>query len=99
MPEVATPTRFALLQNRPNPFTGGTTINFELPSAVRVRIEVFDPQGRQVRVLADGAYAPGRWSVEWDRRDAAGRTMSPGLYLYRMRAGSYSDQKKMVLLP
>jgi len=25
--------------------------------------------------------------------------MSPGLYLYRMRAGSYSDQKKMVLLP
>ncbi len=56
-------------------------------------------QGRQVRTLADAAYAPGRWSVDWDRRDANGRTMSPGVFLYRMTAGTFRDQGKMVLVP
>ena len=95
----AAPTRFALLQNRSNPFTGGTTIDFELPHPEHVRLEVFDPQGRQVLVLADGPYVPGRWSVEWDRRDAANRVVPPGIYLYRMIAGAFRDQRKMVLLP
>ncbi len=99
VPGASAPTRFALLQNRPNPFTGGTMIGFELPRVERVRIEVFDPQGRQVRVLADGSYAPGRWSVEWDHRDTAGRAMSPGVYLYRMTSGTFRDQRKMVLIP
>ncbi len=98
-PGAAAPTRFALLQNRPNPFTGGTTIGFELPRAEQVRIEVFDPQGRQVQTLADGSYAPGRWSVEWDHRDGAGRAMPPGIYLYRMRAGGFEARRKMALAP
>jgi len=93
------PERFALLQNRPNPFTGGTTIGFELPRGERVRLEVFDLQGRRMRSLADATYAAGRWSVEWDGRDAVGNRVAPGIYLYRMEAGAFRAQRKMAVMP
>jgi flagellar hook assembly protein FlgD len=83
----------------PNPFTGGTVIGFELPRAEGVRLEVFDLAGRRVRVLADGSYEPGRWSAEWDRRDAAGRLARPGVYLYRLKAGAFHAERKMVMMP
>jgi hypothetical protein len=96
---ATTPVAFALLQNRPNPFTGGTVIDLELPRAERVRLEVFDLAGRRVRVLAEGTYNAGRWSAEWDRRDAAGSPVRPGVYLYRLRAGEFHAERKMVLIP
>jgi flagellar hook assembly protein FlgD len=63
-----------------------------------VRLEVFDAAGRQVRTLAVGPFAAGYQSVEWDHRDAFGNLVRPGVYLYRLIAGSFRDQKKMVLL-
>ena len=95
----AAPADYALLQNRPNPFTGATVIGFDLPRVAQVKLEVFDLAGRRVRVLAERSYAPGRWTVEWDRRDGAGSPMRPGVYLYRLRAGTFQSQRKMVLLP
>ena len=72
-------------------------IGFELPQAERVRLEVFDLAGRRIRVLAEGSYAPGRWTAEWDRRDANGSTMRPGVYLYRLQAGEFRAERKMVM--
>jgi hypothetical protein len=60
---------------------------------------VFDLWGRLVRRLADARYEPGRWSAAWDRRDTEGRSVAAGVYLYRMLAGSFHGQRKMVLLP
>jgi hypothetical protein len=96
--EQALPTRFALAQNQPNPFARTTTIRFELPSAVPVKLEVFDLQGRRVRVLTDRTLEPGYHSVEWDRRDGSGSMAPAGVYLYRLTAGTFVEQKKMVLL-
>jgi hypothetical protein len=96
--EQALPTRFALAQNKPNPFATTTTIDFELPSFTQVRLEVFDLQGRLVRVLADRGYEPGYHSAEWDRRDQSGSSVGAGVYLYRLRAGAFVEQRKMVLL-
>jgi hypothetical protein len=93
------PVAFALHQNRPNPFHGSTTIHFDLPFASPVRLEVFDMQGRRVRTLADGAFAAGFQSVPWDQRNSSGRLMKPGVYLYRLQAGAFRAQRKMVLLP
>jgi flagellar hook assembly protein FlgD len=64
-----------------------------------VKLEVFDLQGRRLRTLTNAAYGAGRWSVDWDQRDSNGNRMSPGIYLYRMNAGSFGAQRKMVLLP
>jgi hypothetical protein len=96
--EQALPTRFALAQNQPNPFARTTTIRFELPIAMPVRLEVFDLQGRRVRMLADRSFPPGYHAVEWDRRGASGSIVAAGVYLYRLTAGSFIEQKKMVLL-
>ncbi len=92
------PAKFALHQNRPNPFRGATAIHFDLPAQERVRLDVFDLQGRLVRTLADGFFEAGYHKVSWDQRDRAGALAAPGVYLYRIRAGSHLDQKKMILL-
>ncbi|HET9233393.1 MAG TPA: hypothetical protein VFP10_04580 [Candidatus Eisenbacteria bacterium] len=96
---AAAPARFALAQNRPNPFSRTTTIRFELPVASPVRVEVFDLLGRRLAILADREYPAGYHSVEWDRRTASGSPPSPGVLVYRIIAGTYRDQKKMILLP
>src|SRR5206468_10647816 len=86
--------RFSLAPNRPIPVARATTIQFERPVASRVRLDVFDLGGRRVATLTDGEYAAGYHGVHWD----PGLT-SPGIYLYRIQAGTFRDQKKMILLP
>jgi len=92
------PTAFALRQNQPNPFSGRTTIHFDLPVETTVRLEIFDAQGRLVRTLADGSYPAGSHASEWDHRTDGGEALAAGVYLYRIQAGQFRDQKKMVLL-
>lgn len=92
------PAAFALRQNHPNPFAGRTTIRFELPVASPVRLEVFDLQGRRVAVLAEGQLAPGYHAIAWNRLDGNGTSVRSGVYLYRLTAGTFRDQKKMALL-
>lgn len=92
------PTAFALRQNQPNPFSGRTTIHFDLAIETPVRLTIYDAQGRVVRKLVDGTVAAGFQSVVWDRRDGKGRQVGAGIYLYRIEAGTFRDRKKMVLL-
>lgn len=92
------PVRFALHGNRPNPFGGGTTIRFDVPTPTHVKLEVFDAQGRRVRVLADASFAPGEHALAWDGTDAAGQRVRPGIYLYRMSTSAFREQRRMVLL-
>lgn len=92
------PKAFHLAQNQPNPFAAATTIRFDLPKGEQVRLEIFDAQGRRVARLANGWYPAGFHAVEWDRRGEGGR-LQPGVYLYRIQAGAFRDQKKLVLLP
>jgi hypothetical protein len=95
----ARPVSFALHQSEPNPFNHSTRIRFDLPVASAVRIEVFDAQGRRVATLADGSFPAGYHSCEWSGRFDGGGWAQPGVYLYRIQAGSFRAQKKMVLLP
>jgi hypothetical protein len=94
------PAAFALRPNQPNPFRGSTVIPFELPVPTRVRLDVFDLLGRKVATLADAAYPAGYHTVEWDLRDLRGAPARPGVYLYRMEAGSaFRARGKMSILP
>lgn len=91
------PTAFRLRQNQPNPFSGRTTIQFDLPVETRVRLEVFDAQGRRIRTLAAGSYPAGSHAAEWDHCGDGGQALGAGVYVYRIEAGSFRDQRKMVL--
>lgn len=92
------PLQFALRQNRPNPFGRSTNIQFDLPRATGVKLGVFDIQGRMIRQLVNAQYQPGSWTATWDRRTQAGSLAPAGVYFYRLDAGSYRDQKKMMIL-
>ncbi len=95
---AAVPTSYELLQNYPNPFNPNTTIQFRLPEASEISLEVFDILGRKVRVLATGQYAAGEHEIEWDGRMESGRMAESGVYFYRLTANTFTDVRKMTLI-
>ncbi len=92
------PLQFALRQNQPNPFGATTTINFELPQRSKVKIEVFDLFGRRVKTLTNQEWPAGYQHIDWDRTADNGSFVHAGVFMYRITAGSFRTQRKMVLL-
>jgi len=88
-----------LNQNHPNPFNPSTTISYYLPVAGPVTLEVYDSSGRLVSRLLDGAKEEkGTHSVAWRGLDAQGRSVSSGVYFYRLQSGKEILSRKMILL-
>jgi hypothetical protein len=80
-----------LQQNSPNPFSSATTIRYEVPTrGQHVSLRIYNIQGELVRTLAEGASEAGTHSCAWDGRNAAGRSVSNGLYFARLAAGGVS---------
>jgi len=94
--ETHKPRAFALYQNHPNPFGATTMFRFDLPRAERVRLEVFDLAGRKMAQIRDAWMPEGQHSVDWSRRDASGIPVPPGTYLYRLTAGSFQAEKRLL---
>ena len=92
------PSAFSLSQNHPNPFNSQTTIGYDIATASVVRLSVYALTGQLVRTLVDGERPAGSYSVAWDGRDDAGRTIGSGIYLCRMETGEYSAVRKMLLV-
>jgi len=77
----------------PNPFNPGTSVSFQLAQTERVRLEVLDVLGRQVRMLASGVYGPGLHTV------ALALGQSPaGPYFIRLEAGGQREVHKVLLV-
>ena len=89
---------FSLMQNAPNPFNPSTTIRFTLPEAGHVTLAVYDINGRLVRTLVGQAFLPGHHEVVWDGKDAMGRAVASGVYVYRLTAPQGVVTKRMTLL-
>jgi hypothetical protein len=92
------PTMFALRQNSPNPFRDGTAMAFNLPTAARAKIDVYNVAGRKIATVVDRGFPAGRHSVEWNGTDSAGRHVPAGIYFYRLEAGNHTSTKKMIVL-
>ena len=52
----------------------------------------------EVITLMDRDLNAGRYRVQWDARDAAGRAMASGVYFYRVEAGEHAATAKMILM-
>ena len=95
----ATPTRFALRQNSPNPFNPITVISYDVPAGGgHVSIDIFDVAGRRVRGLLNEHRAAGTWVVQWDGTTDAGSHASSGVYFYRLRAPGFEKTLRMTLI-
>jgi hypothetical protein len=84
---------------RPNPTSGFSTLELNMPAAAHARVEVRDLFGRLIAVLRDGELAAGTNLMIWDGRDRDGRRAPAGVYLARARSSSQSVSQRMVLLP
>lgn len=87
------PTHYNLGQNYPNPFNPSTTIRFDLPKTSYVTLKIFNLLGQEVATVVSEELKPGTYEVTWN---ASG--LSSGVYFYRLTAGGYLENKKLVLL-
>jgi hypothetical protein len=95
----AQPQAYALEQNAPNPFNPVTAIRYDLPVAGMIQLSVYNIMGQKVTDLVHQAQESGSYTVRWDGLDQRGRKVAAGVYIYSLRAGDFSQARKMVLLP
>ena len=84
---------YYLSQNYPNPFNPSTLIEYKIPGSGFVEIKVYDVLGKEIATLADGYKSKGIYKVRFKANNLPG-----GVYIYRMRAGNFSETKKMILI-
>jgi len=91
--ESGVPSGFTLSQNYPNPFNPITQIEYSIPRAGHVSLQVFNALGEEVVTLHNGAQKAGKHFVTFDGKDLAS-----GIYTYRLQSGEISISKKLVLM-
>ncbi len=84
---------YNLLQNYPNPFNPTTSMQFTIGSRQFVSLKVYDILGREIETLVNEEKPAGEYEVEFD-----GSNLPSGIYFYRLKAGEFTETRKMVLL-
>ncbi len=85
--------QFSILNSSPNPFNAKTALSYKLQAARNIRLAIYDINGREIAVLAEGFYPAGTHQVEWD---ASGITS--GVYFVRLKVGGTINTRKLLLL-
>lgn len=92
------PTRLAA-EAWPNPFNPQLTVKVWAPGDGPLRVRLLDLRGRELAVLHDGPTAGPRWlELGWDARDAGGRPLPSGVYLYESAGFGQRLSGKVVLV-
>ena len=87
------PTAFTLSQNYPNPFNPSTTIEYNLPEAADVQLEIFNSLGQRVDQLVNKRQDKGHYQMSWNANGHAS-----GNYYYKIKAGSFQKTHRMTLV-
>ena len=87
------PMMIQLYQNYPNPFNPTTTIGFSLPTSSDVSLKIFNLLGEEVATLVSGRVDAGTHAIQWDAT-----VQASGVYFYRLRAGGFTETRKLVLM-
>ncbi|MGE5679834.1 MAG: T9SS type A sorting domain-containing protein, partial [Bacillota bacterium] len=91
--KTATVTTFELEQNYPNPFNPSTSIKYSIAADSFVELKVFDSIGKEVKTLVSQNQGRGQYSVAFSADD-----LPSGVYVARLKAGSYTKSVKMLLM-
>lgn len=92
------PSNFELAQNYPNPFNPTTVIRYSLARRSQVEIAVYNVLGQEVITLENSVQTAGAYETTWDGTDRQGQAVASGIYFYRIKAGDFSETRKMMLL-
>jgi hypothetical protein len=97
-PTTPIPVSKVSLTNYPNPFNPETTIQFEIPSAMNVRLDIMNIRGQLVKTVTSEQYSSGIHNVSWNGKDANGKQVASGVYLYRIITPVKTITNKMLML-
>jgi hypothetical protein len=95
-PTASSPSRLPVLSAQPNPFDASIAIDFTLPAASRVWIDVYDPAGRKVVSLVEGGAAAAHGRHVWGGLDRNGKPVPAGVYFVRLRTETASKNMKVL---
>ncbi|HHE55615.1 MAG TPA: T9SS type A sorting domain-containing protein [Caldithrix abyssi] len=87
------PREFKLAQNFPNPFNPATQIQFTLPKATRIKIEIFNSTGQLVEKLLNEVKPAGTYQIRWRPSE-----LSSGVYFIRAKIEGQSQIRKALLI-
>jgi hypothetical protein len=103
--EEQIPLTYKLFQNYPNPFNPSTTVSYELPTASKVTLKIYNILGQEIKTLIDDVQAAGAYRLQWDARNNSGNRVATGVYFYRLEVSSisssghiFAETKKMLLI-
>jgi hypothetical protein len=91
--ESETPKEFSLAQNYPNPFNPITTFRYSIPTESKVIINVYDMLGNEIETLINEEKSAGTYEITWYAEN-----LPSGVYFYQLKAGSFTESKKMILM-
>ena len=83
-------------KNFPNPFSEGTTIEFEIETSGNVEVIIYDNNGNQLRTLNCENCHAGRNQLNWDTKNQKGETVPSGVYYYEIRTNKKTFAKQML---
>ena len=89
-----TPEQFSLEQNYPNPFNPSTIIKYHLPSENKVSLKLYNALGKEIATLVNETKKAGVHQIEF----TSGDELSSGVYFYTIKAGIFTDTKKLILI-
>ncbi len=87
-----------LNNNYPNPFNPETNIAYSIKEAGNVTIEVYNLRGQLVKTLVNETKETGDYTTTWSGMDNSNKSVSSGVYFYKMKSGNYTSTKKMILM-
>jgi len=96
--EPQLPTEFALEQNYPNPFNAETMIKYQLPQNAKVQLSIFNLLGQEIRTLVSEQKNAGYHTIVWNGKDNTGKDVVSGVYVCRIKAGEFVEERKMVVI-
>lgn len=84
---------YSLSQNYPNPFNPSTMIEYKIPESYFVEIKIYDVLGKEIATLVNEYKSKGIYKIQFNTNN-----LPNGVYIYRIKAGEFSETKKMILM-
>ena len=101
--EMATDLEFVPISNQyslnnpyPNPFNAQVTIHYTIPNNQPVNISIYDILGNEIRRFQ--YQNTGKQSIIWNGKDQNGVPVSTGIYIVNMKADSFTQSSRILLL-
>jgi hypothetical protein len=89
---------FRLEQNYPNPVVCYTEIHYTILQETNVQLQIYDASGRQIITLVDENQRSGNYRVSWNIHNISKKQLPNGIYFYQLKAESYTETNKMIVL-